>query len=747
MLRQRKLGRHTLAAALILMVLAVPGVAAPPEDGGVPGTPATPQGIPETLPPLDLTSQRPDPAEIDRLATKAQREGSVRVIVGLPVLYRVEGELTEAELAAQRGNIAARGNDVRSALRGRPHTVNHAYEAVPYMALSVSAAAVRALAQSGGIASIQEDVLERPELGQSIPLIQQTELNGLPRTGNGRIVAVLDTGVQKAHTFLQRATGGTKVVAEACYALGSDGIAGAGNCPGGASTSVAFGSGEPCTGAPTDCRHGTHVAGIAVGRSATLNGVARDGLLISINIFSIFASVASCSPSPAPCALTWTSDQIAGLNRLILIRPSFPALSSVNMSIGGSSSSANCDGDSRKPAIDTLRSFGIATVIAAGNNGFANAVSFPSCISTAITVGSTTDVFPETVSSFSNSSPLVELLAPGSNITSSVPGVGTFATFSGTSMATPHVAGAWAVLKYASPGASVPAVLDQFAQTGRLVSVTRGAFTVTKPAIRVLPASARLSDLGIFPFRVYDFPAETGGGVASNGIGLAGRAGGKSSGNIVINKVPTGAVPVEAWLYWQTYGGADSTVLFNGVSRVGTLVGISRDPCWTPNQSQPIRTYRAFVGALGNGTYPISGVGAVAAQGQGASLVAVYRGPAGSDRARISLSNGARTISNVNTVATAYLSTPAIPPLPLWAYVNVGIGDGQGLADNPLTFEGSAITLPNSFNGSDGPMWDDRRYPVPVSLLAPGATLRIMSNAVAEDCLTWPYATLTYEFQ
>ena len=134
-----------------------------------------------------------------------------------------------------------------------------------------------------------------------------------------------------------------------------------------------------------------------------------------------------------------------------------------------------------KAIIDNLRSAKIATAIASGNDGFNGLVSSPGCISTAVTVGSTTK--SDTISSFSNHATLVDLLAPGSIIFAALPG-GTFGFLSGTSMATPHVAGAFAVLKQGKPSASVQEIQDALACTG--VPLSRGG--ITKRRIDVLAA-------------------------------------------------------------------------------------------------------------------------------------------------------------------------------------------------------------------------------------------------------------------
>jgi subtilisin family serine protease len=106
-------------------------------------------------------------------------------------------------------------------------------------------------------------------------------------------------------------------------------------------------------------------------------------------------------------------------------------------------------------------------------------------------VGSTTK--QNTTSSFSNSSGLVSLLAPGTAIASSVPGAA-YSTASGTSMATPHVAGAWAVLKSAKPTATVAEILSALQNTGVPITDTRNG--VVKSLIQIGNSTTSVGALG-----------------------------------------------------------------------------------------------------------------------------------------------------------------------------------------------------------------------------------------------------------
>ena len=452
-----------------------------------------------------LSQKSPEAAEILSLA---QRDGNVRVVVTFdspvhPSQIKPEPASIAAlktRMKALRDAIVAR--HFGSAANPRPgqgfaRALTH-FEITPGFATNVTQAELAALAQDPSITSIQYDRPVPPTLIQSVPLIGMPGAYMVGATGGGYAVAILDTGVQADHEFLSG-----RVIAEACFSF-ANGAAGAGRvslCPNGTPTQIGAGAANPETaqcisGSTNLCQHGTHVAGIAAGFNSNLqsgeppNGVARNGFIWAIQVFTRFNNPADCSPGPAPCVLTFTSDQIRALDYILANMGSLPGgtkLASANMSLGGGPVSGACDGDSRKPSIDNLRNAGVLTAIAAGNDSRTAAVGAPGCISTATTVASSTK--SDAISSFSNMSSVVDLVAPGTSILSSIATVphstSTYAFFSGTSMATPHVAGAVAAIRTACPSVSADAIEAALKNTGTPITDSRAGGTQTKPRIRV----------------------------------------------------------------------------------------------------------------------------------------------------------------------------------------------------------------------------------------------------------------------
>ncbi|MEI7622287.1 MAG: S8 family serine peptidase [Actinomycetes bacterium] len=354
---------------------------------------------------------------------------------------------------------------------------------LPFLALTVDRTGFEATRSSGLVAVITDDSELITPISDVEPMttldpssINSTATMGAVSAwaagwkGAGATVAVIDTGVQTDHPYLMR--GSTpKTIAEACFAY---------SCASGASMKVTdaplVGAATPCPATVSNCTHGTHVAGIAVGGDGTTipSGVAPDANLIAINVFSQYLVNGVRSIGAA------TSDINTALDWLYYNRARFPGLTSVNLSLGGGTKYTDyCDNFSTtKFYIDQLLTIGVSTVVAAGNGSYVGGVSWPACISTAVAVGSV-DGVPDQFAGYSNVGSQVDLVAPGSNITSSLLS-SKMGGMSGTSMATPAVAGALAVLRQLTPDKT----LSRLRESG--VAVSKEGFTL--PSVRLADA-------------------------------------------------------------------------------------------------------------------------------------------------------------------------------------------------------------------------------------------------------------------
>ncbi len=408
------------------------------------------------------------------LVNRALVEGSLPVLVQLNVGYRPEGGLDDYSALLQRSRIATIQESIASRLPLASRRTVRRFEHVPIMALQADAQALRDLRESPEVLRVQEDIPVPPSLAESVPLIGANEAWAQGYDGAGWAVAVLDTGAAPDHPAFEG-----KVVAEACFSGAYDSEASL--CPDGEQVQIGTGAGASCPGDVLGCEHGTHVAGIAAG-GGSVPGVASAGDLIPVQVYSRFEG-ATCTDRglTSPCALTWTADQISALEWVYEQRSGL-SVAAVNMSLGGASVRSNaCDDDPRKAIIDTLRSVGIATVIAAGNGGQSDGVSAPACISSAISVGASTDA--DAVATFSNVAEILDLFAPGVGINAPVPAG--YENKSGTSMAAPHVAGAWAILKDKHPGASVFDILSALVESGVMIEDDRSGGYVNRPRVQV----------------------------------------------------------------------------------------------------------------------------------------------------------------------------------------------------------------------------------------------------------------------
>ncbi|MGI5287290.1 S8 family peptidase [Nonomuraea polychroma] len=344
------------------------------------------------------------------------------------------------------------------------------------------------LQKDARVQSVYKDELHRPTLDTSTVVIRSNRANAAGWTGRGTAVAVLDTGIDRDHGFFTR-----RLVNEACFSSSDASDRTVSLCPNNQPSQVGPGAADAETAQcmvdrASICDHGSHVAGIAAGRrapGAPANGVAPEAGIVAIQVFSRVDNPQMCGGgSMSPCLLSYTSDQKLALEYVARVVRTYN-IAAVNMSLGGGGPyTGACDSNPSaaavKPEFDTLVRLGVAPVVAAGNNGSANGVSSPACISTAVTVGATDDV--DRLATFTNRGPLLDLFAPGVRIRSAVPS-GRYGEASGTSMSAPHVAGVFALLKQAFPRDSVAQNLQRLQRTGRGIQYNAGGIPTTTPRI------------------------------------------------------------------------------------------------------------------------------------------------------------------------------------------------------------------------------------------------------------------------
>lgn len=217
-------------------------------------------------------------------------------------------------------------------------------------------------------------------------------------TGAGVKVAVVDTGISLTHPDL------------------------AANIKGG------YNAISPSRSANDDNGHGSHVAGTIAARNNSI-GVVGVGPQIDLYAVKVLDRRGS----------GYLSDIIEGLDWAVL-----NGMQVVNMSLGTSSNV-----QSFHDAVIRAKAAGITLVAAAGND-YGGPVGYPAAYPEVIAVSATDSA--DALASFSSVGPEVDLAAPGKSIFSTYKG-SNYATLSGTSMASPHVAGAAALVLTTAPGA------------------------------------------------------------------------------------------------------------------------------------------------------------------------------------------------------------------------------------------------------------------------------------------------------
>jgi subtilisin family serine protease len=251
--------------------------------------------------------------------------------------------------------------------------------------------------------------------GANITLINAPKVwSSLGSRGSGVTVAIIDTGIDYMHDALGKGFGPGFKVKSGWDFVNNDA--------------------DPLD----DNGHGTHVAGIVAGQSAVITGVAPEASLVA---YKVLGATGSGSESNVIAAIERATDPNQDGNTA-------DHVDVANLSLGGS---GNPD-DPGSIAIDNATAAGVTFAIAAGNSGSSfHTISSPGTSRSAITVGASD--LSDAIAGFSSRGPNMknmsvkpDVVAPGALILSSYLG-NIYATLSGTSMATPHVAGAAALLK------------------------------------------------------------------------------------------------------------------------------------------------------------------------------------------------------------------------------------------------------------------------------------------------------------
>jgi hypothetical protein len=310
---------------------------------------------------------------------------------------------------------------------GAGATVHFRYRAaLKGFAATIPPAAVEGLRRNPNVSFIEADGLAYASDVQNNPPswgLDRIDQRALPLSssyehqnrGEGVYAYILDTGVRLDHVeYAGRAVSGRDFI---------DNDADASDCHG----------------------HGTHVAGTVGGTNV---GVAKSVTLVAVRVLN-------CQGSGS------YSQIIAGLD-WVTANHVKPAVA--NMSLGGGFSSA------LNTAVSNSIGAGVTYALAAGNSNADACGTSPASTPAALTVGASTS--SDQRSSFSNFGTCVDLFAPGSSIYSSVMSGG-YQSWSGTSMAAPHVAGVAALYLAANPAAT-PAQVGTAIVGGATTSVLGG---------------------------------------------------------------------------------------------------------------------------------------------------------------------------------------------------------------------------------------------------------------------------------
>ena len=304
------------------------------------------------------------------------------------------------------------------------------------------------------VKAVYEDKPVYPHLASSLPFIGQPSAAAAGFNGSGQTVLVIDTGINYKLPDFGSCSANRQGVLPGCRVVAAVDVNGAPNL------------------VTTTGNHGTNVAGIVA-------GVAPGSKIASFNAL--------------PGGSGTDSTVIAGINWGIAKKITY-GITTINMSLGDSVNyTTPCSSSLTNPYVSPIanaRSVGILAVASSGNNAYIDGISSPACTPGVVSVGAVYDSAiggwnygtpctdsasaADNIVCFSNSAAYLTILAPGAQVTAA--GI----TMFGTSQASPHAAGAIAVMRAAYPADSLDQLIARLTTSGVSVTDSRNGFTLPR---------------------------------------------------------------------------------------------------------------------------------------------------------------------------------------------------------------------------------------------------------------------------